>query len=686
MSSNHSSNLNKLFNPASIAVVGASASGEKAGGMVMKLLEQFPGKIYPVNPKADSIGGHKAYPTLAAINADVDLVLLAVPAKACPSVLKEAADIGAGAAAIMSGGFGESGEEGQQLQDELEAICKQTGIRLLGPNTAGYSVPANKVISSFAPPFASFKTGTVAVVSQSGGLSVTLACMLQQDGCGVSMCIGLGNSVDIDAADVIDYLINDANTKVIALYLEGLSDGRRVIEAVTRISEHKPVVALTIGRNDIGEFAQSHTGKLVGSYELKVAALKQAGAVVVENSNDLVDAVIALSMMRLPPLKDPGIGVLIGQAGPGLLMLEQLKSSGVSVPELQQSTIDKIANILPPMTFIRNPVDTARPSPEFKDVLLAMDEDEKLDAILVYALHEPATLRPVEMFAEINSKRTKPVIYGTMGPEEIINDTTKQLATKNVAPFKSPERAAKAMCEVVEDAKIRYRKQQYQPASTSPTPGLPEGALDEAQAKTYLKQIHIPVPQFRACHSHSEALNAFNELSKPLVVKVLNADIQHKTEVGGVHLKISTQDELKAVLDQIDSIPYHGKLNYLVEAMAPSGVDLIVGGLRDAVFGPAVLLGMGGTAAEALKDVSMRLAPLQEADVEEMLAELKTCVLLDGWRGSPAVNRQAIVDTVLAVANLLVSQEDVKELDINPLRCTENGATALDALIVKREM
>lgn len=680
------SSLDSLFNPQAIAIVGASASEEKAGGMVLKLLENYPGKVYPVNPKAEVIAGHKAFPSLDAIGENIDLVLLAVPAKACPGVLKEAANVGAKAAAIMSGGFGESGEEGQTLQDELAAVCAETGIRLLGPNTAGYSVPANNVISSFAPPFSSFKTGDVAVVSQSGGLSITLACMLQQDGCGVSVCIGLGNSVDIDAADVIDYLINNEKTKVVALYLEGLSDGRRIVEAVERISEHKPVVALTIGRNDIGEFAQSHTGKLVGSYELKVAALKQAGAVVVENSNDLVDAVFALSMMRLPPLKDPGIGVLIGQAGPGLLMLEQLKSSGVSVPELNQSTIDKISNILPPMTFIRNPVDTARPSPEFRDVLLAMDEDDKLDAILVYALHEPATLRPVEMFEEINPKRTKPVIYGTMGPADIIKDTTEQLATKQVAPFKSPERAAKAMCAVVEDAKIRYRKQQYKSANPISIGSLPQGALDEASAKTYLKEIKIAVPNFKACESQDEALAAFNAMEKPVAVKVLNADIQHKTEVGGVHLKINSESELIEALTKIDAIPYDGKLNYLVEEMASSGVDLIVGGLRDNVFGPAVLLGMGGTAAEALKDVSMRLAPLQAADVEEMLSELKTGELLDGWRGSPAVNKQAIIDTVLAVANLLVCEESVSELDINPLRATASGAVALDALIVKKDL
>lgn len=680
------SSLERLFRPKSIAIVGASAAPEKAGYMAVKLLENYTGKVFPVNPKADTILGRPVFPSLDAIGEPVDMVILAVPADLCPEVLREAAAINAGAALILGGGFGESGEEGLQIQNELVEICRQTGIRLLGPNTGGFADPINQLVASFSVSFRKLQPGSIAIVSQSGGISLILGCMLENDGFGISLTVGLGNSVDVDAADVIDYLEEDANTRVIALYLEGLSNGRRFYESLARATQRKPVVALTIGRTEIGEFAKSHTGNLVGSYALKVAAFKQAGAVPVENSNDLVDAASALSMIRLKPVPTPGVGMLVGQAGAGLLMLDQLKSLGVNVPELNEQCIARIAEHLPPMYYINNPVDVGRRTlEEFTNIMRVLDDEDSLDALLLYGLYEPTALDPVKLFRDLAPPLKKPVVFGTAGETTDMQVVCKEMREMGVVPLKSPERSARAMHAVVLDAQFQYRKSRYPAADPAPLKlALPGGALDEAQAKQVLRQLDIPVPESVICHSHEEAHAAFAGLNKPVIVKVLHGDIQHKTEVGGVHLDIRDRSQVNSALNQIDKIEHKGELAYLIEEMAPAGLDLIIGGLRDPIFGPGVLLGLGGTMAEALKDVSMRLAPLHQADAEEMLNELKAHVLLDGWRGSPPVDRQAVIDALLAVSRLLVEHEQIQELDINPLRAYAGGVLALDALIVQK--
>ena len=680
-------NLDALFNPQSIAIVGASATPGKAGYMAVKLLETYAGKVYPVNPKAKNILGHMVYPSLTAIGKPVDLVLFAVPASECTALMLEVAGIGARAVIIMGGGFGESGESGRRIQNELVQICRRHDIRMLGPNTGGYADPVKRLVASFSVSYAKLPPGSIAVVSQSGGISLILACMLENDGFGVSLTVGLGNSVDVDAADVVDYLAQDENTRVIALYLEGLSDGRRLYEAIRRATRYKPVVALTIGRNAIGDFAKSHTGNLVGSYQLKTAAFKQAGAVVVENSNDLVDAARALSMIRLPPSADPGIGILIGQAGAGLLMLDQLKSLSINVPKLSDESISRIAEQLPPMHYISNPVDAGRPTPEFRNVLQILDQEEKLDAIVIFVLHEPTVLDPVGLFRELKPVLRKPVIYGTAGEAGDMETTCRQLIELGVVPFTSPERTARAMRAVAEDARNRHRIDSYADVKSGKEKvlALPSGKLDEAAAKALLQKAGIPVPEFRVCRDHDTALQAFTELRKPLAVKVLSAEILHKTEVGGVHLGIREESDLKDALHKIDSIKSAAGHAYLLEEMAGPGLDLIIGGLRDPVFGPVLLLGIGGTIAEAIKDVSMRLAPIYPADAAEMLAELKAKVLLEGWRGAPAVDQQAVIRALLAVSDLLVGCPEILELDINPVRAFETGILALDGLIVRQE-
>jgi acyl-CoA synthetase (NDP forming) len=346
------------------------------------------------------------------------------------------------------------------------------------------------------------------------------------------------------------------------------------------------------------------------------------------------------------------------------------------------STIEKIRKELPPISFIKNPVDTTRPSNTFPNVLKAMAEDQSIDILTVFALHEPVIIDPVDFFKQFKDIK-QPIIFGTGGFPEHINPTRKLLADYKITTFTSPDRTAKAIRAMVDDSKAAYRKQK--------TPDLHlfniniktiKKTPNEAEALNILDQIGIPTPKRAICSTHDEALTAFAKLNKPCVVKVLDKSIKHKTEVDGVILGVKTEKQLLNAVKSIDKIKTGTKKKYLLEETAEQGLELIIGAVNDSSFGPTVLLGLGGTTAEALGDVSMRLAPITELDVLEMINELKGKELFNGWRGSPAVDKDQLVEALIKIGLLMISHPEIKEIDINPVRIYEKGLIALDALIV----
>ena len=677
--------LDRLFQPKSIAVIGASNDEGKAGFHMLYALRKFPGALYPVNPKAKEIQGFKAYPNLKAIDTSVDLIALCIPAKFCLNAIKEAGEAGVGAALIAGGGFEETGAEGKAMQDDILAACREYGIRLLGPNTAGFVNPAIGVTASFNPLVSNFQAGSVAVVSQSGAMNLILGTVIQTQRLGVSIGVGTGNAPVVGIPEMLEYLADHQPTKTIAVYLEGVEDGRRLYEAVQKTTPKKPVAIFTVGQADIGEFAASHTGKLIGSFAIKKAALTQAGAVVAASSNDLIDAANILSKVRLAPAANPGVGLLTGQAGPAMIMTDYLRTRGVRIPEMDSATIDKIAAVLPLKTFIKNPVDTARPMHDtFLEVLSIMAEDQNLDVLMAYAMHEPMCVEPVGLFRAIRGRTGKPAVFGTSGLPEDLAPTIRDLETMELPAFVSPDRAAAAVWALVEDAKAAFRKQRSSAAVDDRSAEIVaiREAPDEAQAKTILSTIGVAVPKHVVCADRAAAKAAFADLKKPCVVKVLSAAVSHKTEMGGVHLNIQTEDQLMAAIEKIDAIDVPGDKQYLLEEMASQGLEIIVGGKNDPSFGPVVMLGLGGTAAEAFGDVAMRVAPLTIDDGLDMIAELKTSALFDAWRGGPQYDKQAVAETLVKVGNLLARHPEIKEMDLNPVRVYPKGVLALDALIV----
>lgn len=674
-------NLNRLFAPKSVAVVGASSSPDKAGYQAVHALERFGGEIFPVNPKGGEILGHKAYPSLAAIGKPVDLVIIAVPAAACVDAVREAIDCKCGGGLIVSGGFAEAGAEGAEIQEQIGALCKASGFRLLGPNTAGFVNMHVSLTATFAAGREYIEKGHVAVVAQSSGINFVVTFLAHRLGTGVSCAIGVGNAIDVDVSDVLEFLANDPDTHAIALHLEAIPTGRRLYDTLKRITPKKPVAALVVGREDIGDFAQSHTGNLVGSYDLKLNALRQAGAITVGSTEELAAAVRVLSLYRMPPKQKPGIGVLTGQGGAGLIMLDWLKAADVAVPELRAATAEKISKLLPPMTYLKNPIDTARPGASFPEVLITLGSDDQIDAVIVFALHEPATMRPETFFHEVKKKMGKPLMFGTGGPEIAIRPTINALREHGIYVAESPEKLAQAVIVLAHDSVAQWKLAQPAAKVEIKQAGKVAGGIDEHASKGLLDALGIPTPQRVACSTREEALAAFRSLPKPVVAKILTSEIAHKTEAGGVHLKLANEESFLRAIDALDKIPLKGQRRYLVETMAAPGLELIVGALRDPSFGSTIMVGMGGTIAEAIKDTSTRIAPVTLADAHEMLNELRASAMLEGWRGSPAIDRNALATAIVRLSHVLNDQPDIKEIEINPLRVYPDGVLALDALI-----
>lgn len=671
--------LKRLFQPSSVAVVGASPSAGKVGHQAMVGLEGFPGEVFAINPTAREVLGRRVFASLRDVGRSVDLVLFALPAPACVEAVREAIACEAGAGVIFGGGFAESGTAGAALQTELARMCEGSAFRLLGPNTAGFVNKTASLNATFVGSANEIPAGNIAVIAQSAGVNFTVSFQLEQLGFGVSVAVGLGNAIDVGAAEALEYLALHTETRAIALHLEGVPAGRRLYEAVRKVTRTKPVVALTVGRSQVNEFAQSHTGNMLGSYEIRRAALLQAGAVVVDTTDELAAAAAVLSVHRLAPKARAGVGLLTAQAGPGLLAFDQLNSKGVNIPGLSGPTLARIASALPPMTHIANPVDTGRPGPAFGEVLEALGDDENIDLVAAYVLHEPAALQPTEVIPIATHKSGKPVLFATQGPKAAIEVTLGELRSKGMFVVRSPSQLAHAAAVLVQDAAQQAHAARLSRPSEAPVPVDVPDAANEHTIKQMLRSLGVPVPVGIVAGSHDEAYDAFTRLTPPLAVKILSVEISHKTDVGGVQLNVTDRVSLASALKKIDAISLAGERRYLLEEMAPSGLEVIIGAIRDVSFGPTVMLGLGGVQAEALQDTATRLAPLALGEAMAMLDDLRASSLFDGWRGGPKLDRDAVARALVLVGDLLSSNPSIVELEINPLRVYSQGVIALDA-------
>ena len=680
----HGEGVERMFRPRGIVVVGASADVDKLGGAMAGSLSSFE-HLSLVNARGVD-GMHATVADAAAASpVPLDLAVLCIPAPACAQTVRECAAAGVSHVLICAGGFAEAGGVGVEIQAELMRAAAETGVRVLGPNTSGFFVPPDHLAASFVPAAGALEAGRVAIVAASGGLNHALAFAFQRRGVGLSLGVGIGAGLDIGTPEVLRYCADDPETAVVALHIETVSDGPALLDAIGYASRRKPVVALVVGQHDIGEFARSHTGALATSWRTTRALLSQVGAVIVDDEQDLVVACSVLASTRAQATADPGAALVTAQAGPGLLVADALHGAGIRLPVLDQSTRELLSDLLPPLTYQANPVDTGRPGPEHHAVLSAVAADSSIDLVGVYALAEPV----VDLVSAVTRAdlQGRACVVGVDGPQQDVLNARASASDAGVALVVGPTELAVAIDALAQDSRQQHAisgDRAFEPRIPATTATI-GGPMTEAATKDLLDDWGVKTPERRLCATAAQAIVALAELGAPVAVKVSLASLLHKSDVGGVQLGVTSEAEMVDAFEAVTSVLEPSEpVEVLVEQMAGPGVDLIVGARRDPVFGPVVIVGVGGVAAEVYADVAIAAVPTSLTRLSTLLSQLRGRALVEGFRGNPPVDPDGVARIVELLGDLLVSHPEIDEIEVNPLRATGAGLVALDAVLVAR--
>jgi len=668
--------LDSLLKPTGVVVVGASQDPAKAGNALLRNLEAFPGLVQGLGRASGTVHGRTVVDSPDALDDRIDLAIVAVPSAAVPAALKELDQRGVRAAIICSGGFAETGSpEGVALQFEVDRIRKRNGMRILGPNTSGVALPPIGLHASFVPAVTELTPGSIAVVAQSGGVAHATALALQAEGIGIGAMIGTGNACDIDLAELISALASDGRHSTIAVHLEGTSHGAQLLDAVRQASPTIPVIVLKSGVSDVDRLAISHTGALTGDWVTARALLAEAGAVVVSTLGELVDAVAVLSLTRLAADGTAaGAGVVTGQAGPGILLTDHMQVLGVSVPELEQATEDRLCTLLPPLTHRQNPVDTGRPGDSFVDVIIAVAEDPRIAAIATYVLLEPDAVDLVAHLKEARDRCDIPIVASTNGITAEVLPVRDSLRSSGVPLLVNPERAATGVWALLADRRSGILRSLRGTQCPLPVAEVGELPRTEAEAKQVLQAAGFSVPQSRVCTDREQASDAFDELrghGAAVVAKISSSEIGHKAAVGGVHVDITDVSGLQSALDLIDAVP-EANGHYLIEEQVEVGIDLFVAVRKDPSWGTIGLLGLGGTDVEERGQVELFALPSSAATIRERLSQM--------LQDPPDVAEQLLA-VYQFVASALASWPDATSFEVNPMRIIGGDLVVLDALV-----
>jgi acetyltransferase len=700
-------NLDSLFKPTSVAVIGASKSPGSVGGIVMRNLLKagFDGPIMPVNPKYEAVAGVLTYPDIAQLPVAPDLAVVCTGPQAVPEVIGQLGERGTKAAAVITAGMSEQQHEaGRAIQEAMLAAAKPYTVRILGPNCVGLLVPSLNLNATFA--HTDIDPGSLAFVSQSGGFCTATLDWAKARGIGFSHFVSLGNSADVDFGDMLDYFGSQPETTAILLYMEsiGADEARKFMSAARSAARNKPVLVIKAGRFAEGaRAAASHTGALAGADNVYDAALRRAGILRVYDLDELFDAVETLARSR--PLRGERLAILSNGGGPGVIATDALVADGGVLAELSETSLQRLNALLPGTWSKGNPVDMigdAGPQ-TYVDALRILLADPSVDAILV--LNAPQAIAPplaaAEAVVEIAREAEKPILTSWLGGAAA-GEARRVFADAQVPTYDTPENAIRAFMHIV-----RYRRNQEiltqvppsAPTDFTPTPGAARAVVEsvlredrelltEPEAKQVLAAYGVPVVETRVASTPGEAATLATEIGFPVAIKILSPDITHKSDVGGVALGLDSPDEVREAAESMLSrvtkrFPNAQLSGFTVQKMArrPGAHELIIGVTTDAIFGPVILFGRGGTAVEVIGDRAVALPPLNMSLARHLILRTQVSKLLKGYRDRPPADFDAICLTLIQVSQLIVDRPEVVELDINPLFADDRGVLALDARI-----
>ena len=696
--------LNRFFTPKSVAIVGASERENSVGYRLLLNMQEagFMGGLYPVNNKRDQLLGLKVYPDLNAVPEDLDLVVIATPAPSVPGIIRQCGEKGVTSVIIITAGFGELGSEGKRLQQEVLDIAHRYNIRIIGPNCLGVIRPSGYLNATFGD--GTVKDGSLALLSQSGAVCTAILDWAKVQDIGFSTVVSMGGAADIDFGEVLDYLATDSKTTGILMYVEGIRDARRFLSGLKAAARLKPVILIKSGRHEAGvKAAMSHTGAMVGGDDVFDAAIARAGVVRVYSITELFSAARVLANNYV--VKKDRLAIITNAGGPGVMSTDRAEDVGIIMAELSPASIEGLNEALPVHWSHANPIDILgdATSERYQKALDICLKDKNVDGVLVILTPQAMTNPTQVALSIIEGAKTskKPVLASWTGGERV-QEGRDLFANSRVAHFSTPEVAVDAFSFLAKYAQNQILlKQIPSPTDELATPDvegsrliiervLSEGrqVLTAQESKAILAAFHIPVTQTIKVSSVKDAMIAAETLRFPVVLKVNMAEFSHKSDIGGVRLNInSVQDisrhytEMEAAIKQLH--PEITEVGMTVEPMfrSPNGRELMIGVVRDPVFGPAISFGLGGTMVEILKDNAVALPPLNAYMVEQMIAKTKAARYLAAFRQLPPANKQALINVLLNISTMVSELPEILELDINPLIVDENGVMAVDARI-----
>ncbi len=699
--------LAKLFEPRSVALIGASERPGKVGTLVFENLlgGGFTGAIHAVNPKYTSVRGVACVPSVARLPAGVDLAVIVTPPATVAGLVEECGAAGIAAAVVITAGFGEMGAAGKELERSVLEKGRLNGVRLLGPNCLGLMRPSLGLNATFARGQA--LPGSLALVAQSGAVCAAMLDWATPSGIGFSSVISMGGSSDVDFGEVIDYLASDEKTEHILLYVEGVRDGRRLVSSLRAAARMKPVIVMKVGRYPAGSRAAvSHTGAMVGRDDVFDAVVRRTGIVRVATAGQLVAAALALAS-RVSP-RGNRLAVVTNGGGPGVMAADRAAELGIALATLSAPTLQRLQEALPASWSHGNPVDLIGDADagRYRAALAACLADEGVDGVVAILTPQAMTDSDEAAKAVIDAAKgsSKPVIACWMG-EASVAEARRSLRAAGLPVFRLPEMAVEAFACIADFNRNQRALLEAPPPLAHREPpdieraramvaaALAEGrsVLGATESKELLAAFRIPVLRSVDVATAAEAVAAANAAGYPVVMKIRSADITHKSDVGGVHLgipdAIAVRTAYEAMMAEVARRRPDARIaGVSIEPMLnrPYARELMVGVVRDPVFGPAIMFGAGGIAIEVLKDRAVALPPLNAALVEDMIHGTKVSRMLERFRNLPPVDREALDAVLLRVSEMATELPELEELDINPLVADEKGALALDARVVVR--
>ncbi|MCK9387653.1 MAG: GNAT family N-acetyltransferase [Sulfuritalea sp.] len=697
--------LHTLFEPESIAIVGASETPNSIGvTLVRNMLDSgYKGKLFFVNPKHDTVFGQQSYPSVDTIPHRIDVAVICTRAETVPGIVDACGRAGCRNAIVISGGFAEAGPRGGALERAALENARRHGMRLLGPNCLGIMRPGSQLNLTFAN--GSANAGTIGLISQSGALCTAILDWALPHKVGFSNVVSMGAESDIDFGEVLDYMVSDPRTENIFLYIEGIKNARRFMSALRAAARCKPVLLIKVGKHPAGEKAAlSHTGALVGADDVFDAALRRAGVVRLANVGQMYAAASALFSHFRP--RGKRLAIITNGGGPGVMAADHAADIGIPLAPLDPATLTRLNEFLPATWSKANPIDIlgdADPT-RYGNALQACIDDDHIDGVLTILTPQAMTdpTQAARTVIEIARQSDKPLVTCWMG-EEQVGEARKLFRGAGIPTFRTPEPAVDLFSQISNYYGNRQLLMQTPPAVSEQAPPRLESArlvietalmegrkvLNEMESKAILAAFRIPIAQTMIARSASEAMVLAEELGLPVVMKIDSPQIVHKSDYGGVRLNLNSlaavRDSWLEIMAEVKKKRPDAHINGIaIEPMIqkPNGRELVVGMTRDNIFGPTIVFGPGGTSVEAYNsDRAVALPPLNSVLVADMLASTRTTARLGEFRNMPPVNMAAIEAVLLSVSAMICELPWISELDINPLIVDENGVVAVDARI-----